>query len=119
MQFKRVIEAVSSMSSFYSRYPFVFVDLFPLSFQYFFFLLRVIETFPDPPKAAEDLSAFGKLNEKQLYKFLKTCMDPSSDVRSVGRAYVRVSCFIMLVCSLTFTLSLFGVLVDEPDEASE
>ncbi|KIK94536.1 hypothetical protein PAXRUDRAFT_827895 [Paxillus rubicundulus Ve08.2h10] len=42
--------------------------------------------FPDSQKAAEDLQAFAKGNENRLYKLLKTCMDPQSDVRSVVKA---------------------------------
>ncbi|KAF9226311.1 hypothetical protein BS17DRAFT_794477 [Gyrodon lividus] len=42
--------------------------------------------FPDPQKATEDLQAFARANENRLYKLLKTCMDPQSDLKSVVKA---------------------------------
>ncbi|KAG6332171.1 hypothetical protein ID866_6918 [Astraeus odoratus] len=39
--------------------------------------------FPDPHKAAEDLQAFAGANENRLYKLLKTCMDPQSDLKGI------------------------------------
>ncbi|KAJ8473024.1 hypothetical protein ONZ45_g16446 [Pleurotus djamor] len=39
--------------------------------------------FPEPHKASEDLHAFAKLNEGRLYKLLKTCMDPSTDLKGL------------------------------------
>lgn len=42
--------------------------------------------FPDPQKAAEDLQEFAKANENRLYRLLKTCMDPQSDLKSIVKA---------------------------------
>ncbi|KAF8434558.1 cohesin-associated protein Pds5 [Boletus edulis BED1] len=42
--------------------------------------------FPDPVKAAEDLHEFAKANENRLYKLLKTCVDPQSDLKSIVKA---------------------------------
>jgi len=49
--------------------------------------------FPDPQKAAEDLHAFAKLNERRLYKLLTTCMDPQTDLKSLVKATVSTSDF--------------------------
>lgn len=46
-------------------------------------------SFNDPHKAAEDLQAFAKLNEPRLYKLLKTCMDPQTDLKGLVKATVR------------------------------
>ncbi|KAF8067855.1 armadillo-type protein [Lyophyllum atratum] len=43
-------------------------------------------TFPDHYKAIEDLEAFAKLNEGRLYKLLKTCMDPQTDLKGLTKA---------------------------------
>ncbi|PSR74380.1 hypothetical protein PHLCEN_2v9888 [Hermanssonia centrifuga] len=43
---------------------------------------RVAAQFPDPQKAVEDLNTFAKLNESRLYKLLKTCMDPQTDLKN-------------------------------------
>ncbi|KAH0581979.1 hypothetical protein H2248_011642 [Termitomyces sp. 'cryptogamus'] len=42
--------------------------------------------FSDPFKAKEDLEAFAKLNESRLYKLLKTCLDPQTDLKSLIKA---------------------------------
>ncbi|KAF9235796.1 armadillo-type protein [Melanogaster broomeanus] len=42
--------------------------------------------FPDPQKAADDLQTFARANENRLYKLLKTCMDPQSDLKSIVKA---------------------------------
>ncbi|KAG6907699.1 hypothetical protein DXG01_007755 [Tephrocybe rancida] len=44
------------------------------------------DTFPDPFKAIEDLEAFAKLNESRLYKLLKACMDPQTDLKGLVKA---------------------------------
>ncbi|KIJ63153.1 hypothetical protein HYDPIDRAFT_113739 [Hydnomerulius pinastri MD-312] len=41
---------------------------------------------PEPQKAAEDLQDFANANENRLYKLLKTCMDPQSDLKSILKA---------------------------------
>lgn len=46
-------------------------------------------TYPDPVKASEDLNSFAKLNESRLYKLLKTCMDPQTDLKTLIRSTVR------------------------------
>ncbi|PFH47385.1 hypothetical protein AMATHDRAFT_152196 [Amanita thiersii Skay4041] len=43
-------------------------------------------SYHDPHKASEDLNAFAKLNEPRLYKLLKTCMDPQSDLKGLAKA---------------------------------
>jgi len=50
-------------------------------------------TFPDPVKASEDLKAFAKLNENRLYKLLKTCLDPQTDLKILVRSMVRSNLF--------------------------
>ncbi|KAG6833054.1 hypothetical protein H0H87_012065 [Tephrocybe sp. NHM501043] len=47
---------------------------------------HISHTFPDPFKASEDLDAFAKLNESRLYKLLKTCMDPQTDLKGLIKA---------------------------------
>ncbi|KAF8899783.1 armadillo-type protein [Gymnopilus junonius] len=42
--------------------------------------------FPDPVKASEDLQAFAKLNENRLYKLLKICMSPQTDVKTLVKS---------------------------------
>jgi hypothetical protein len=44
--------------------------------------------YADPQKAAEDLHAFAKLNEGRLYKLLKVCLDPQTDVRTLSKTTV-------------------------------
>jgi len=44
--------------------------------------------FPDPYQAVEDLTAFAKLNEARLYKLMKTCLDPQTDLKSLVKATV-------------------------------
>lgn len=43
---------------------------------------------PESQKVAEDLRAFAKLNEGRLYKLLKTCMDPQTDLKSLVKSTV-------------------------------
>jgi hypothetical protein len=51
-------------------------------------------TFPDSQKAADDLSAFSKLNESRLYKLLDTCMDTQTSLKSLVKSSVRpLHCF--------------------------
>ncbi|KAF8491907.1 armadillo-type protein [Russula emetica] len=47
---------------------------------------RLSATFPDPQKAADDLSAFSKLNESRLYKLLDTCMDTQTSLKSLVKS---------------------------------
>ncbi|KAN0111727.1 Armadillo-type fold [Russula decolorans] len=47
---------------------------------------RLSATFPDPQKAADDLSAFSKLNESRLYKLLDTCMDTQTGLKSMVKS---------------------------------
>lgn len=46
----------------------------------------ILGQFPDPQKAVEDMHDFAKANENRLYKLLKTCMDPQSDLKSIVKA---------------------------------
>jgi len=46
----------------------------------------VLGQFPDPQKAAEDMHDFAKANENRLYRLLKTCVDPQSDLKSIVKA---------------------------------
>ncbi|KAF8999085.1 armadillo-type protein [Cyathus striatus] len=47
---------------------------------------HIAGTFPEQHKASEDLLAFAKANEGRLYKLLKTCMDPQTDIKSLVKA---------------------------------
>ncbi|KAF8869879.1 armadillo-type protein, partial [Infundibulicybe gibba] len=47
---------------------------------------HIAATYQDPHKAAEDLNSFAKLNEGRLYKLLKTCMDPQTDLKGLIKA---------------------------------
>lgn len=47
------------------------------------------EAMPDPAKASDDLRKFAKANEKQLYKLLRTVLDPQSDLKLVLKTQVR------------------------------
>lgn len=44
--------------------------------------------FPDPQKTTEDLNAFARLNEGRLYKLLKACLDPQTDLKGLVKASV-------------------------------
>ncbi|KAI0075977.1 ARM repeat-containing protein [Panus rudis PR-1116 ss-1] len=48
-----------------------------------FTVKKLAATFPDPHKATEDLKAFAKSNENRLYKLLKICMDPQTDLKTL------------------------------------
>lgn len=61
----------------------------------------MIGTFADPHKTAEDLHGFAKLNENRLYKLMKTCMDPQTDLKSLIKATVW-DIFSQLTFTLTF-----------------
>ncbi|EJD05552.1 uncharacterized protein FOMMEDRAFT_132048 [Fomitiporia mediterranea MF3/22] len=43
--------------------------------------------FADAQKAADDLQTFARMNETRLYKLLKTCMDPQSDLKGLVKAF--------------------------------
>lgn len=47
-------------------------------------------TFPDPQRATDDLQTFAKMNEKRLYKLLKTAMDPQTDLKTLVKTTVGV-----------------------------
>ncbi|OBZ77502.1 Sister chromatid cohesion protein pds5 [Grifola frondosa] len=42
--------------------------------------------FSDPQKATDDLKTFANANEGRLYKLLKTCMDPQTDLKGLVKA---------------------------------
>lgn len=44
---------------------------------------------PDSSKYADDLRSFAKLNENRLYKLLKTCVDPQTDLKTLLKSTVR------------------------------
>lgn len=46
--------------------------------------------FPDPQKATDDLQTFAKMNEKRLYKLLKTAMDPQTDLKTLVKTTVSL-----------------------------
>ncbi|KAI9511424.1 armadillo-type protein [Russula earlei] len=48
---------------------------------------RLSATFPDSQKAADDLSAFAKLNEGRLYKLLETCMDTQTSLKALVKSF--------------------------------
>ncbi len=68
-------------------------------------------TFPDPQKAADDLSAFAKLNEGRLYKLLDTCMDAQTSLKSLVKSSVRpvLYCLFPLSDQYFFSGSFSGV----------
>jgi sister-chromatid-cohesion protein PDS5 len=39
-------------------------------------------------KASEDLHSFAKLNQDRLYKLLKTCFNPQTDIKTLGKSSV-------------------------------
>ncbi|KAG5654557.1 hypothetical protein H0H81_000082 [Sphagnurus paluster] len=47
---------------------------------------RPTVSFPDPFKVTEDLEAFAKMNEGRLYKLLKACMDPQTDLKTLVKS---------------------------------
>ena len=49
---------------------------------------------PDPNKTAEDLNKFAKANEKQLYKLLKTLLDPQTDLKTLIKNHVSRLCIL-------------------------
>lgn len=49
----------------------------------------------EPQKAAEDLYAFAKNNDQRQFRLLRTCMDPTIDVKSLAKAQVISSFFFL------------------------
>ncbi|KAH7910374.1 armadillo-type protein [Hygrophoropsis aurantiaca] len=47
---------------------------------------HIARQFTDAQQAAEDLQSFAKSNEGRLYKLLKTCMDPQTDLKGLTKA---------------------------------
>ncbi|TCD68846.1 hypothetical protein EIP91_009560 [Steccherinum ochraceum] len=47
---------------------------------------RLAGSFLDPVKASEDLHAFADMNESRLYKLLKSCMDPQTDLKTLVKS---------------------------------
>ncbi|KAF8223437.1 cohesin-associated protein Pds5 [Tricholoma matsutake] len=47
---------------------------------------HIAGTFSDPHKVTEDLHEFAKLNENRLYKLMKICMDPQTDLKGLIKA---------------------------------
>jgi sister-chromatid-cohesion protein PDS5 len=48
----------------------------------------MVGIFSDPHKVSEDLHNFATLNEGRLYKLMKTCMDPQTDLKGLMKATV-------------------------------
>ena len=55
-------------------------------------LIQHTASFVDPVKAAEDLQSFANLNENRLYKLLKTCLDPQTDLKTLVKSSVCLRC---------------------------
>lgn len=51
--------------------------------------LRIAFVFMNDHKASEDLHSFAKLNQDRLYKLLKTCFNPQTDIKTLGKSSVR------------------------------
>ena len=68
-------------------------------------LTQISVLYPDRQKACEDLRAFAKLNENRLYKLMKTCMDPQTDVKALVKATVSAHLRISEVMS---SMNLFS-----------
>ncbi|KAH7926273.1 hypothetical protein BV22DRAFT_1128351 [Leucogyrophana mollusca] len=47
---------------------------------------HISRLFTESQKAAEDLQSFAQSNESRLYKLLKTCMDPQTDLKGLVKA---------------------------------
>jgi hypothetical protein len=67
---------------------------------------RVSASFPDSQKVAEDLQSFARLNEQRLYKLMKTCMDPQTDLKGLVKAMVRGGRLISIGLRLTNILNI-------------
>lgn len=52
--------------------------------------LLIIATFTDPQRATDDLQTFAKMNEKRLYKLLRTAMDPQTDLKTLVKTTVSL-----------------------------
>ena len=46
--------------------------------------------FADPAKARKDREAFAEANDARLYKLVKGCVDPQSDLRQIVKAKVSL-----------------------------
>ena len=46
------------------------------------------QMFADPVKARKDLEAFADANDARLYKLVKGCVEPQSDLRQIVKAKV-------------------------------
>lgn len=53
-------------------------------------LMRLGQMFADPNKARKDLETFASVNDARLYKLVKGCVDPQSDLRQIVKAKVRL-----------------------------
>lgn len=47
---------------------------------------RCAALFPDAEKAKTDLHAFAKLNDTRIYRLIRTCFDPQTDLRTAVKA---------------------------------
>ena len=51
-------------------------------------LIQTAAFYPDPSKAADDLKAFAKHNDRRMYKLLKTCIDLQTDFKMLVKSTV-------------------------------
>ncbi|KAJ3508895.1 hypothetical protein NLJ89_g5509 [Agrocybe chaxingu] len=49
-------------------------------------ITHIANGLPDPQRATSDLQAFAASHDQRLYKLLKTCMDPQSELKAVIRS---------------------------------
>lgn len=48
-------------------------------------------TLPDPQRATESLTKFAKANEKQVYRLLRTLLDPQTDLKTFIKTYSQTT----------------------------
>ncbi|CAL1708691.1 unnamed protein product [Somion occarium] len=48
---------------------------------------KLAATFPDAHKASDDFQTFAKANENRLYKLLKICMDPQTELKTLIKSF--------------------------------
>ena len=67
---------------------------------------NVSSSFPDAQKAAEDLQNFARLNEQRLYKLMKTCMDPQTDLKGLVKAMVREGLYLTVGFAADYSIQM-------------
>ena len=66
----------------------VFTLLLCIDLVFVLVLINHSASFPDAQKAAEDMQSFARMNEQRLYKLMKTCMDPQTDLKGLVKSMV-------------------------------